>query len=464
MKKTFTFILTILMSVSILYGQTPHALQKVTEGEVVFWLIDTPADFIWLCDTTSTLLDADNDGTADFESLGGKLAANYRLTADIVFDPVPANVDWNNDGTINETDAFGLWNIGGDPSPDFTGHFDGQYFTLENVYKYSVNSARQRISLFGNANGAIIENFHLKNFNFSNNEDYGGAIVARANYGGKNVFRRILVEGIYDHSFKTSGSLHTGGIAGRTSYSAIIECVVMMTCISNDGTNRIGALVGTMGDSTIIKNSYSISTLSAKEKVGQIVGYFEGSDGYSAIENCYAAGVVSGIEPRDSEIGSFAGNLKALAPVSCYWDSSLDAIGVVEGENTSGVVGLATNQFSNEANFTGWDFTNTWKMGTVKGVIRPYLRWQDLPGGTVISSSNDISTKQLLKVYPNPVSTNLTIENAPFNADYSLINLMGQTKKSGIVTSKRMTLNLEDCKQGIYLLKVGDYVSKIIVK
>lgn len=463
MKKTFTFLLIVFIGVSMLYGQTPHSLQKVTEGEKVFWLIDTPADFIWLCDTTSTKLDANNDGKADFDSLEVKMDANYRLAANIVFDPTPANVDWNNDGTINAEDALGLYACGGDGSPNFTGHFDGQYFALENVYKNSVNSARQRVALFGSVDGCIIENLHLKNFNFSNNEDYGGAITARANYGGVNVFRRILLEGTYNHSFRTSGSLHTGGIAGRTSKSAIIECVVIMTCISNNGTNRIGAVVGTMGDSTIIKNSYSVSTLSAKEKVGQVVGYFEGTDGFSAIENCYAAGVVTGIIPRDTEIGSFAGNLLALAPVSCYWDTNLDAIGVGVGTNASGVVGLATNQFSEAANFVGWDFTNTWKMGTVKGVMRPYLRWQDLQGGPTVSAKN-IENRQLIKVYPNPVSTNLTIENAPVNAEYSLINLMGQTQKSGIVTSKRMMLNLEEFQQGIYLLKVGNNVSKIIVK
>ncbi|MFC2115932.1 T9SS type A sorting domain-containing protein [Bacteroidota bacterium] len=463
MKKTLTLLLTVFMGVSALMGQLPHALEKVTEAEVDYWVINNLGDFFWLCDTSSTALDADMDGTADFDSLEAKLDANYRLGADIVFNPNPQLVDWNNDGTVGGSDSLGLWNIGGDPSPNFSGHFDGQYFTIENVYKRCVNSERQRVALFGSVNGCIIENFYLKNFDFSNNEDYGGAIAARATYGLPNIFRRIKVEGTYDHSAR-SGALHNGGIVGRTKYTDVIECVSIMNGIAAiDGGNRFGALVGTLGDSSFIRNSYSVSTFAAKEKVGQVVGYYEGTF-ESAIENCYAAGVVTGADPPDSEIGSFAGNLQSLVPVSCYWDSDLNAIGVGQPDAAEGVTGLATTGFSTEANFVGWDFTSTWEMGTVEGVARPILQWQALLDKSPAVSVKDIDTRQLIQVYPNPVSTYLTLENAPVNAEYRLINMVGQTQESGIVRSKRMILNLAKYEQGFYLLKVGDNVSKILVK
>ncbi len=464
MKRTFTLFLTVFIGVSMLYAQTPHALQKVTEGDNVYWVIDTPQDLIWLADTTATLLDADNDGTMDFDSLEVKMDANYRLGADIVFDPNPANVDWNNDGSIDAVDALGLYAIGGDESPRFTGHFDGQYYAIENMYKNNPANKWQRVAMFGSVEASIIENLYLKNFIFINSEDYGGAIAARATYGGPTIFRRIYVEGSYNSEAYLSTSVQFGGIVGRLLDGEVTECVAKVTLTSNiTDHRRSGALVGYLEGGAVVKNSYSVSTLISEEQVGQIVGYVNGEDENTAIENCYAAGLVSGADPRD-ERGSFVGQLGTVAPVSCYWDITLDNVGVGEGTNAADVIGLATSDFGTEANFVGWDFDKTWKMGLVDGVTRPYLQWQDLAGGTVVVSVKDIDTRQLIKVYPNPVSTNLTIENAPLNIEYRLINMMGQTQKSGIITSRRMILNMEEYKQGIYLFKVGNNVSKIIVK
>lgn len=464
MKKTFTFFLTVFIGVSMLYAQTPHSLEKVTEGENVFWIIDTPQDLIWLSDIDTLSLDADNDGTIDFDSLEAKMDANYRLGADIVFDPDPANVDWNNDGIFDEVDALGLHAIGGDGSPNFTGHFDGQYYAIENAYKNNPASVLQRVSMFGSVTASIIENLHLKNFNFINSEDYGGAIAARATYGGPSIFRRIYVEGSYNTEAYLGASVQFGGIVGRLLDGEVTECVAKVTVTANITSHRrSGAIVGFLESGAVIKNCYSVSTLISEEQVGQIVGYVNGEDANTAIENCYAAGLVSGADPRD-ERGSFAGQLGTVAPVSCYFDMTLDDVGVGAGANAANVIGLTTSDFGTESNFVGWDFDKTWKMGLVNGVTRPYLQWQDLKGGGGAVSVKNIDTRQLIKVYPNPVSTNLTIENAPINVEYSLINIMGQTQKSGIITSKSMILDIKNYKRGTYLLKVGNNVSRIIVK
>ena len=99
-------------------------------------------------------------------------------------------------------------------------------------------------------------------------------------------------------------------------------------------------------------------------------------------------------------------------------------------------------------------------MGTVDGTARPVLQWQAI---ALTTSVNEKSTKSLVKVYPNPASSYLTVENAPLNAKYSLINLNGQIQKSGIITNERMVLHVDELNQGIYVLKVGNSYNKIII-
>lgn len=97
-----------LCGTAMLFGQVNHKLDKVTENSVDYWDIDTPEDLIWLTDTLN--LDADKDGTPDFDSVAVKWGANYRLVADITFDPDSSKVDWNGDGTVDftgSTDQYG---------------------------------------------------------------------------------------------------------------------------------------------------------------------------------------------------------------------------------------------------------------------------------------------------------------------------------------------------------------------
>ncbi len=468
MKKSFTFLFTLLIGATALLAQTPHELTKVTEDAVDYWVLDTPEDLIWLADTLS--LDADKDGTDDFTDLDGKWAANYRLGANIVFDANPVNVDWNNDGLTNADDALGLRTIAtekydADPiSHFFTGHFDGQYYTIENAYKNHTDTVSDKgiVGLFGHVDGATIENLRMLNFEFHSRFRNIGAIVAKASgpnagaSGEPTILRRLWVEGEINSTECDNLISNSAGIVGSFETGEITECVVQITLLVDvENTNkRQGGIVGSQLGGTI-KNCYSVSTMNGYQQPGLIVGL---QKDFGAIENCYAAGVATG----EKKVGSFAGQLQNAA-ISSYWDTDLQAEGVgddskVGGEN--GVTGLATAEFATQSNFVGWDFENTWEMGTVDGTARPVLQWQAI---ALTTSVNEKSTKSLVKVYPNPASSYLTVENAPLNAKYSLINLNGQIQKSGIITNERMVLHVDELNQGIYVLKVGNSYNKIII-
>lgn len=68
--------------------------------------------------------------------------------------------------------------------------------------------------------------------------------------------------------------------------------------------------------------------------------------------------------------------------------------------------------------------------------------------------SNDNFTKTNFKVYPNPASTELTIDSANDINNISVINMLGQEVFSRKVSSTLETINISNLQSGIYMVKV----------
>jgi hypothetical protein len=242
------------------------------------------------------------------------------------------------------------------------------------------------------------------------------------------------------------------------------ECVAIITYTGADGANvdgsklgqRVGGLVGQDDGNSTITDSYAVSSLMKGEKtLGGLIGRAAAA---LSITNCYSASTVTEVF---SEFGSFGGALKAATVTNSYWDSDLQTEGVGSGDNASDVDDLTTANFETSSNFVGWNFTNIWTIGDVNGVQRPYLQWLDM---TPLSVDEISLVGSLLRVYPNPVTSRLTIENAPLNAQFSLINLLGQELFSGTIEGTSIQLNVESYNKGIYILRVGDQTRKIIIE
>lgn len=84
-------------------------------------------------------------------------------------------------------------------------------------------------------------------------------------------------------------------------------------------------------------------------------------------------------------------------------------------------------------------------------------------GDTTVSVDN-IKSEPLFRMYPNPVSSMLSIENAPINANFSLINIAGQELISGTIEGTSMNLNVESYPIGIYMLSVAGDARKVIIE
>lgn len=76
-----------------------------------------------------------------------------------------------------------------------------------------------------------------------------------------------------------------------------------------------------------------------------------------------------------------------------------------------------------------------------------------------------------LKIYPNPVSTSITVQNDRYpHLSYQFSNMMGQQIQSGSLSNTMNTISVEDLAEGIYLLLLTDndsndsIIKKIVVK
>ena len=475
MRKLFTLCLIVfLMGFNHIKAQEPIPwnLENVTENFQIFWLIDTPEDLIWLTDTLN--LDPNNDGTNDFATTAEKWDANYRLTSNIVFNSDSSLVDWNNDGTVDieeSGDSIGLksigdWNDAEGNAVFFSGHFDGQYYTIFNPYI----GQQTRGAMFGNIKGATIENLRILNLRAYPHKGYYGGIAARATEDPgeleDNIISRCWVEGSFNWIVLNDGNLYSGGIIGRMQYGEISECVTKVSAVAGiEDDRRFAGIIGQMQGEVSVTDCYSIASVHMEEQFGGLLGRVAAAP-EASIENCYAVATLTGAETPDQR-GIFAGDLGSTVPVSCYYDNEVDPdeAGVGGGDQAAidAVVGLAAADFSTEANFTGWDFTNTWMIGDVDGVQRPYLQWQEMAREKT-NTKRIISGSEMIHVYPNPVENYFTIELNNQAKEYKILNVLGQIMESGTIESQKTTINISDFKEGIYLLKVDDLGIKRIIK
>jgi hypothetical protein len=83
---------------------------------------------------------------------------------------------------------------------------------------------------------------------------------------------------------------------------------------------------------------------------------------------------------------------------------------------------------------------------------------------TVISDTKENKITEFAKVYPNPTNGNVTIETK--SSDISIYNLVGQSLNVEInsIKSDAYEVNMQDLPIGIYYIKAGNAVSKVVKK
>jgi hypothetical protein len=318
MKKIY-LIFVVLLTSHLSFSQTanPPAAGNGTESNP--YAIETLQNLYWLSQNSSFW------------------DANYIQTANI---DASATSEWSSTG------GDGFPPIGTESEP-FTGVYDGDNYTISNLY---INRASDYIGLFGYVGdftlGGSISNLVLENVNIT------------APSGGDWWFTGAMVgyikEGEIDNCH-TSGTIQAEYIAGGLAGS--IDNSVVSNSSSSCNITGLEDLGGFSGDISfsVVSNCKATGDVSGISWVAGFAGYND-----SEIYNCYATGNVSG----ENYLGGFVGQHRNAAgnPIisNCYaWGNVLRVSGAA-GEDIGGFAGNCDDNSN-----TAVEITNSYSIGVV---------------------------------------------------------------------------------------------------
>ncbi len=215
---------------------------------------------------------------------------------------------------LTNTEGTGFPPIGN--SISFKGDFDGDGYTLSNLYIHNFEDTTKRYALFGNIYGSTIKDLKLDG---SVTTDVARDIGGLVGYAKNSTFERI------ETNVEVTSSVGNNSIGGLISSfgeeagstNKIINCVNRGN-ISNG--NNTGGLAGYLANKTklIIENSSNYGTISNNlgSHVGGLLGRDNGSESELEIKTSHNYGEINMIENnKDSErrvgglIGYYQGNL-----------------------------------------------------------------------------------------------------------------------------------------------------------
>ncbi|MBL7136282.1 MAG: peptidase A26, partial [Candidatus Marinimicrobia bacterium] len=172
----------------------------------------------------------------------------------------------------------------GNNSTKFTGSYDGDGKTIDNLY---INrSGTNYIGLFGYTNGSTISNLGVTNVDITGNDNVGGLV------------------GFDDNNSEVNNSYSTGSVTGSGNY--------------------VGGLVGYNYDNSTVSNSYSTGSVTGS---GIIVGGLVGRNSSSTISNSYSTGSVSG----STYVGGLVGYNDNSTVSNSFWDTQTSGQGSSAG-------------------------------------------------------------------------------------------------------------------------------------
>ena len=299
-------------------------------------------------------------------------SANARLMNDIDLSSV-CGPELNDGSSVSWTP------IGNSESTAYTGTFDGNGNTIENLYINNTTNDYYQ-GLFGYVSGKV-QNLTVDGTVSGSGNRVGGVV----GYNSGSVINCT-------NTGSVSGSEYVGGVVGY-NISSVTNCY--NTGAVNSSGYWGGGVVGVNGGS--VTNSYNTSSVKGNWYVGGVVGY-----NYGSVTNCYNIGDVIG----SSYVGGVVGDNRVSGTVTgCYFlqttgvNESLQGIG--RDDSATGATAESVNDLS-ELCDKFKDVTDTWTIHSVLG--RPVLNenWEGGDGSP--DSPYEISTADQLKNFATAVN------------------------------------------------------------
>lgn len=295
----------------------------------------------------------------DLENMSKGLNKSYRLMNDLDFKSKDSyrteekynyyNLDANNDGTPDNS-----WTPIGNINAKFTGNFDGQKHTINNLC--ITTSTTDYVGLFGVTINANIKNIRLENLNLNCKGNITYRIGGIVGYIENATISNIVINNasIYCKNGYVGGIVgEASGISGSYDVTNIEQSCVDNTIITGD---RTGGIIGTIGYSDVnINNCYTIGSLNAKRYSGGI-SYPERS--VNKITNSYSF-MKSTAYPICSRADSVS---------NVYWNKTKSGL----ASSRYGTE-ITDDKLEDQSSYVGFDFSNIWVMKD--GV--PRLQWEE---------------------------------------------------------------------------------------
>jgi hypothetical protein len=254
-----------------------------------------------------------------------------------------AHIDATQTATWNSNKGFSPI---GNYTTKFTGTYNGKGHIINGL---SINRpTSDHIGLFGYTIGATIDSLGIVSCSISGKNNVGGLV----GYNNHSTISKSYSTG------EVSGNDYVGGLVGYNASSSNISNCYSTGVVS--GSSIVGGLVGYNASSSNISNCYSSASVYGYSVVGGLVGSNEYN---STLINSYCTGAVSGNQYVGGLVGS---KYSATVSNSCYNSET-------SGQSDTGKgAPLNTAQMKQSANFSTWNFTNTW--GIIEGNTYPALR------------------------------------------------------------------------------------------
>lgn len=336
----------------------------------------------------------------DLQDMESDLSAYYELANDI------------------DASATSGWNAGagfvpiGQSSPYFTGNFNGNGYTISDLF---INRPTEDdLGLFGVTNypGVVIQNVVLTGVDITG-DDYVGGLVGfgwlsavtdcsvSGTIEGDDAVGGLVGEfiggtasGCYSSGTLTANDRAIGGLIGYLSDATVTQCY--STANINGGGYYIGGLVG----ETDWRYSHSVSYCFATGNVNAPSGYeagglLGGSFGSDTVSNCYARGNVTsnadaggligyidqvattvensystGEVSSTASGGLIASNAGGGTITDCFWDTETSGTATSDGGT-----GKTTAEMKSKSTFriADWDFKTIWSICPGINVSYPCL-------------------------------------------------------------------------------------------
>ncbi len=249
----------------------------------------------------------------------------------------------------------------GDSIHMFTGSFDGKNHTIKNLE--IDEPKRDFVGFFGVAEGVTIKDLKFVNAKVTGSWNVG---VLAGELDLSEVINVVSIDG------NVLGFSYVGGLIGATR-SANMNKIGSTGFVRGD--DQIGGLIG--ASASVVVDAFSVNVVRGYENVGGVIGLSDHFDSRYLQQNIYSASILK--SPYDEygqkvAAGIIGGNFFGSGEnmKSCYYDSTVAALGKTGGNSTESMLKQST--------YEGFNFDSVWTIQ--EGKSYPYFKGMDpiLPG------------------------------------------------------------------------------------